>query len=66
VSFARVRPQALREALLAVLDDPAHRRAAARIRDSFAAAGGADAASHHLTRLAERVRHPLEIAENLA
>ncbi|MFL6111338.1 MAG: glycosyltransferase [Catenulispora sp.] len=66
VSFARVRPQALREALLAVLDDPAHRRAAARIRDSFAAAGGAAAAADHLTRLAERVGHPLERAENLA
>lgn len=60
VSFARVRPEALREAVLAVLDDPSHRAAAARVRDSFAAAGGAGAAAAHLTRLAERVREPLE------
>jgi zeaxanthin glucosyltransferase len=60
VSFARVRPQALREALLAVLDDPSYRAAAARVRASFAAAGGAAAAAAQLTRLAERVREPLE------
>ncbi|GAA1984637.1 glycosyltransferase [Catenulispora subtropica] len=60
VSFARVRPDALRAALLAVLDDPSHRAAAARVRASFAAAGIAGAAAAHLTRLAERVREPLE------
>ena len=60
VSFARVRPDALRQAVLAVLDDPSYRAAALRIRDSFTAAGGAAAAAAHLARLAERVREPLE------
>ncbi|MHA6765410.1 glycosyltransferase [Streptacidiphilus sp. PAMC 29251] len=48
VRFASVRPKPLREDLLAVLDDPSYRAAAGRIRDSFAAAGGAPAAARHL------------------
>jgi zeaxanthin glucosyltransferase len=52
VSFNRVRPAQLREALVNVLDDPSYRGAAGRIRDSFAAAGGAPAAAVHLERLA--------------
>lgn len=54
VSFDRVRPDALRAALLAVLDDPSYRAAAVRVRDSFAAAGGARAAAEHLELLASR------------
>ncbi|WP_225848901.1 glycosyltransferase [Streptomyces sp. HPF1205] len=48
VRFASVRPKPLREDLLAVLDDPSYRGAAHRIRESFAAAGGAAAAARHL------------------
>jgi zeaxanthin glucosyltransferase len=48
VRFAGVRPKLLREDLLAVLDDPSYRAAAHRVRDSFAAAGGAAAAATHL------------------
>jgi MGT family glycosyltransferase len=51
VPFSRVRPGQLREALVSILDDPSYRRAAMRIRDSFAAAGGAPAAATHLERL---------------
>jgi MGT family glycosyltransferase len=54
VSFDRIRPEALRGALLGVLDDPAYRAAADRIRVSFAAAGGAPAAADHLELLASR------------
>jgi MGT family glycosyltransferase len=52
VPFSRVRPAQLREALVRVFDDPSYRDAAMRIRDSFAAAGGAPAAAAHLERLA--------------
>ena len=52
VSFGRVTPDQLRAALMTVLDDPGYRAAAARIRDSFAAAGGARAAAQHLAQLA--------------
>ncbi|WUH92891.1 glycosyltransferase [Streptomyces sp. NBC_00433] len=54
VRFASVRPKTLREELLAVLDDPAYRAAAHRVRDSFAAAGGAAAAARHLEQLLGR------------
>jgi zeaxanthin glucosyltransferase len=54
VRFHRVRPEQLRETLLAVLEDPAYREAAARVGDSFAAAGGAPAAAGRLAALAER------------
>jgi MGT family glycosyltransferase len=51
VRFGRVRPADLRAALLAVLDVPSYREAARRVRESFAAAGGADAAADHLEKL---------------
>jgi MGT family glycosyltransferase len=49
--FGRLRAAELRAAVLAVLDDPCYREGACRIRDSFAAAGGATAAADHLERL---------------
>jgi zeaxanthin glucosyltransferase len=52
VSFRRVSPEQLRAAVLTVLDDPAYRAAAGRVRESFAAAGGAQAAAGLLERLA--------------
>jgi zeaxanthin glucosyltransferase len=48
VRFASVRPKPLRDSLLAVLDEPSYRAAAHRVRESFAAAGGAPAAARHL------------------
>jgi zeaxanthin glucosyltransferase len=48
VPFSEVQPGQLRQALVAVLDDPSYRRAARRIGDSFAAAGGAAAAAERL------------------
>ncbi|MFJ3925961.1 glycosyltransferase [Streptomyces sp. NPDC090022] len=50
VRFGRTRPEELRDALTAVLDDPAHRRAARRVQASFAAAGGAAAAADRLEK----------------
>jgi hypothetical protein len=44
-----------------VLDDPAYRAGAARIRDSFNTAGGAPAAAAHLERLARRKSGALQI-----
>ncbi|MFC7484536.1 glycosyltransferase [Luedemannella flava] len=52
VSFFRSRPDELRAALLDVLDEPAYRAAAARVRTSLEAAGGAAAAADHLADLA--------------
>ena len=52
VSFHRGRPAPLREAVRAVIDDPSHRDAAARVRASFVAAGGAAAAASRLAALA--------------
>ena len=52
VDFERATPRQLRRAITAVLDDPSYRQAAQRVRDSFAAAGGAVAAADHLVRLA--------------
>jgi|HubBroStandDraft_1064217.scaffolds.fasta_scaffold00800_12 zeaxanthin glucosyltransferase len=52
VSFGRVTPAQLRYALTTVLDDPGYAVAAARIRDSFVAAGGARAAAQRLAQLA--------------
>jgi MGT family glycosyltransferase len=49
--FARLRTAELRDAIRAVLGDPAYRAAACRVRDSFAAAGGARAAADHLEKL---------------
>ncbi|MEU5211169.1 nucleotide disphospho-sugar-binding domain-containing protein [Streptomyces sp. NPDC020742] len=51
VRFTRPRTDELRQALTAVLDDPAHRTAARRIQASFAAAGGAAAAADRLEKL---------------
>jgi MGT family glycosyltransferase len=53
VSFARVRPEALRTAIETVLEDQTVRESAERIRDSFAAAGGSAEAAGQLSRLAE-------------
>ncbi|MEV4259504.1 nucleotide disphospho-sugar-binding domain-containing protein, partial [Spirillospora sp. NPDC049652] len=51
VRFARIRADELRTALTGVLTDPAYREAAARIRDSFDAAGGAARAADLLEKL---------------
>jgi UDP:flavonoid glycosyltransferase YjiC (YdhE family) len=52
VKFGRVQPAELRDAVVRVLRDPAMREAAGRVRESFAAAGGAAAAATHLEALA--------------
>lgn len=52
VRFGRLRPAELRDAILAVLDDPRYATAARRVRDSFAAAGGAATAADYLEKLA--------------
>jgi zeaxanthin glucosyltransferase len=52
VSFFESSAERLREAITSVLNDPAHREGARRVRDSFAAAGGAERAATHLVRLA--------------
>jgi zeaxanthin glucosyltransferase len=52
VRFGRSGPGELAAALGAVLDEPGYAAAAGRVRDSFAAAGGAPAAASHLERLA--------------
>jgi MGT family glycosyltransferase len=51
VKFGRVTARVLRDALDAVLTDPAHRAGAERVRDSFAAAGGAPLAADRLEAL---------------
>ena len=52
--FYRARPEQLRTAVVALLSDPSYRAAAARVRDSFVAAGGAPQAAARLERLAAR------------
>jgi zeaxanthin glucosyltransferase len=52
VSFDHASPAALRAAVIAVLDEPAYRAAAGRVRASFQAAGGAGAAADALQALA--------------
>ncbi|MDQ7910884.1 glycosyltransferase [Phytohabitans sp. ZYX-F-186] len=52
VRFGRSGPDELAAALAAVLDEPGYAAAAGRVRDSFAAAGGAPAAASHLEQLA--------------
>lgn len=49
--FGRVRPAELREAVLRVLSEPSYREAAARIGESFRAAGGAARAAELLEEL---------------
>lgn len=58
VPFARIRAGQLRDAVTTVLDDPAYHQAAGRVRDSFAAAGGAAAAAEHLLTLARSPAGP--------
>jgi zeaxanthin glucosyltransferase len=52
VSFAGATPAQLAAAVTAVLDEPGYRAQARRIREQFAAAGGAGAAAGHLAALA--------------
>lgn len=52
VAFRRVKAGELRGAIETVLTDPSLRAGAARVRASFAAAGGPRAAADHLERLA--------------
>lgn len=61
VKYGRVRPDQLRAAIMTVLGDPAYRAAAARLRDSFTAAGGAPAAAQRLEQLA---RQPVGAADS--
>jgi MGT family glycosyltransferase len=49
--FGRLRAAELRDAVRAVLAEPAYRAAADRIRDSFTVAGGAATAACHLEKL---------------
>lgn len=56
VPFYRVRPSQLREAAVSILNDPSYRRAAKRIGESFAAAGGAPAAAARLERAVQAAR----------
>jgi UDP:flavonoid glycosyltransferase YjiC (YdhE family) len=51
VRFGRVRAAELGDAIRAVLGDSRYAAAARRIRDSFAAAGGAATAADHLEKL---------------
>lgn len=51
VRFGRVGAAELRRAVRQVLEDPGHRQAAHRLRDSFAAAGGAEAAARRIEAL---------------
>jgi len=54
VSFHRARPDQLRAAVSAVLDEPSYRAAAGRVRDDLRAAGGAEAAASRLVDLARQ------------
>lgn len=56
VKFGRVRAGELRSAVDTVLADPRFRAAAQSLRQSFDAAGGADAAARHLEALVDRDR----------
>lgn len=49
--FERLHAAPLRDAVQAVLDDPSYRAAAAVVRDSFTAAGGAARAADQLEKL---------------
>lgn len=51
VKFGRASAEELRNAIVAVLDDPSYRAAASAIADSFDAAGGASAAADRLEKL---------------
>jgi MGT family glycosyltransferase len=58
VKFGRVGAAELRAAVRRVLDEPSFRAAAERVRASFAAAGGADAAARAIEELASRSVEP--------
>jgi zeaxanthin glucosyltransferase len=64
VRFALVKPDQLRDAMLTVLGDPRFRLAAGRVRDSFAAAGGAAAAAQRLERLPVTPRRAATVGEH--
>jgi MGT family glycosyltransferase len=49
--FGRLRPAELRDAVVTILSYPSYRTAAARIGDSFTAAGGAATAADHVEKL---------------
>jgi MGT family glycosyltransferase len=51
IKFGRTTVDGLREAIATILDDGDIRQGAARVRDSFASAGGPAAAATHLERL---------------
>lgn len=51
VHFGRVGAGELRDAVVALLDDPCYRVAAQRVQASFISAGGATAAAEHLEKL---------------
>lgn len=51
--FGRTRPDQLRDAILAVLDDPTYRSAARRVQETFPALGGPPAAATQLAELAK-------------
>jgi UDP:flavonoid glycosyltransferase YjiC (YdhE family) len=53
VRFARACAEQLRAAITGVLDEPEFRAGAGKVRESFAATGGQEAAATHLQRLAE-------------
>jgi UDP:flavonoid glycosyltransferase YjiC (YdhE family) len=57
IKFGRIRADGLREAIATILADSDIRTAAARVRDSFASAGGPRVAASHLERLHVLVRH---------
>jgi MGT family glycosyltransferase len=52
LKFGRLRPDALRETVQRLLDEPTFRTAASALRSSFVEAGGAEAAAAHLGGLA--------------
>jgi MGT family glycosyltransferase len=55
VKFGRVRPAELAAAVTTILDDPSYRAGAARVAESFRAAGGAAEAARQLERLQQTV-----------
>jgi UDP:flavonoid glycosyltransferase YjiC (YdhE family) len=58
VKYGRVRPDGLRDAVLNVLADPSYRLAAAELRASFLAAGGAPAAADRLEEVLPATARP--------
>jgi UDP:flavonoid glycosyltransferase YjiC (YdhE family) len=52
VRYGKLTPSALKEAVMRVLDEPSFKNGALAIRDSFARAGGVDAAASSLQSFA--------------